>query len=298
MPPVAAAGAARALGLDAPTATRATGLATAGTGGVKAAFGTDAKPVLCGCAAEAGLTAALLAARGLSGPADALENHRGIARLFNDGLFLPEAFDMLGRTWRLLDPGIDVKRIPVCLSSHAAVDGLREILAENRLALADVEAVACDVTPIVAANLAYPRPSSPREAQFSLEFALAAVLVHGDVTLALLEPDALGDSRLRATMARISMRSSERWQREPALTARCPEAAHVTVVVRDGKHFERLAAAARGTVGRPLGDAEIRAKFMACAERAIGGKPAERLLERLETIERLGSPRELLAGIA
>src|SRR3954453_5480895 len=94
--------AARILGLDAQSTPCALGLAVAGTGGAKACFGTDGKPVLCGRAAERGVLAALMARAGITGPWDAFENSRGFASLFNGGTFNPKALDGLGRGGRLV----------------------------------------------------------------------------------------------------------------------------------------------------------------------------------------------------
>lgn len=77
----AAAAAARGLGLDEGRTRMALAIAGAQASGLKAAFGTDAKPYMAGRAAAAGVEAALLAAAGVTGPADVLENSRGFCRL-------------------------------------------------------------------------------------------------------------------------------------------------------------------------------------------------------------------------
>jgi 2-methylcitrate dehydratase PrpD len=156
----AAAATARLLKLDATATASALGLALAGTGGVKAAFGTNAKPLLAGRAAEAGVAAALLAAAGASGPRNAVEHPRGFAVLFNGGTFDARAIAALGTRWHLVDPGIDVKRIPVCLSSHAAVDAVQDLVAQHGLAVGGIRRITCDVPPVVAANLTFDRPQT------------------------------------------------------------------------------------------------------------------------------------------
>lgn len=201
----AAAAASRLLGLDAEATASALGIALAGTGGAKAAFGTDAKPLLAGRAAEAGVIAALLAANGASGPHQAAEHARGFAGLFNDGVFDGAASASLGTTWRMLDPGVDIKRIPVCLSSHAAVDAVVELVERHGVPLDDIAAIVCDVPPVVIANLIHDRPATRQQAQFSMPFAIAVSLRFGDLTLAHLDDAILHAATLSALMGKVTM---------------------------------------------------------------------------------------------
>ena len=124
-----------------------------------------------------------LALAGMTGPADAFENSRGFPRLLNDGIWEDGAVEAIGRDWLMRTPGIDIKRIPVCLSAHAAVDALMDIVVEHGLDRSAISRVICDVGPVVHANLVYDRPVSPQEAQFSLPFCIGATLVHGDLSL-------------------------------------------------------------------------------------------------------------------
>jgi 2-methylcitrate dehydratase PrpD len=292
----AAMAAARARHLDAAVTARALGLAVAGTGGVKACFGTDAKPVLCGRASETGVTAVEIAAHGITGPLDAFENGLGLVALFNDGMFDHGAIQELGQRWRLLDPGIDVKRVPLCLSAHAAVDCIQSLFLEHGLAAGDVERVICDVPAVVAANLAYPQPGSVQEAQFSMNFAIAVATVFGDVALSHLDSAVLADPRVGEMLRRVETLTGARWN-DLDLLRRSPEGAFVMLLTRDGQSFERFSGSARGTALLPLTDGEIDAKFIDCAGSVIGARQAEALLCRLHCVAELSSVRALLDGI-
>lgn len=286
----AAAAAACAMGLDAASVAAAIAIATAGTGGAKSCFGTDGKPLLCGRAAEAGLVAATLAAHGASGPVFAFEDRRGFAALFNGGTWDPRPIAALGSSWSLIDPGVDVKRIPVCLSAHAAVDTVMELMAESRLTPGDLQRIDCDVSGVVMANLVHSRPSTSQEAQFSLPFAIACALVHGDIRLEHLDDAILGSPQLQALMARVRMSSSARWAPGSALLRDHPEAAYVVVRTRDGRRFERLGRYARGMRQRPLTPAQLDEKFMNCASRAECSNAAA-LLACLRSVDTLPSIR-------
>lgn len=283
----ACAAACCALRLDARQTAAALGLAAAGAGGTKAVFGTDAKALLVGQTAEAGVRAALLAQAGCSGPADALDGHTGLAALVNGGAFDFEALARLGAHgnahWRLLQPGIDVKRIPVCLSSHAAVDALRELIAEGADP-ARIERVVCDVPPIVVRNLKYAEPVTPQQAQFSLPFAIAATLLLGDISLSSLTQAVVTRPDIVRAMHMVDMTSSARWA-DPAMDTAAPEGAHVQVRMRDGRTLSRFRAMANGSSRHPLDAQAIGRKFLECASRAM---PEERARRTLAALMKLG----------
>ncbi|KAF1046259.1 MAG: 2-methylcitrate dehydratase [Herbaspirillum frisingense] len=259
----ACAATAKLLGLDQRQTAAALGLAAAGAAGIKACFGTDGKAFLAGRAAEAGVTAALMAQAGASGPPDAFEHRYGFARLFNGGRFDAQAFDALGRRWTLEDPGVDVKRIPVCLSAHAAVDAVMALAREHGIEVDAIDAISCNVPPIVIANLIHDDPRTPQQAQFSMPFAIAASLLYGTLTLAHLSDATLADGRLRGLMAKVSMVSGAVWE-DPAYRATAPEGAEISIALRDGRVLQGFRDFARGAARYPLSAAELDAKFLGC----------------------------------
>lgn len=281
----AAAASAKALGLDGRTAADAIAFALCGTGGLRACFGTGAKPLLAAQAAANGVRAARLAARGLAVPHGVVEDPRGFARLIAAGHFDPTALDALGRRWRLLDPGIDTKLYPVCLSAHAAIDAVRDLMAERGLAPGDIRTVDCRVPPVVAANLTYNRPMTSGEARFSLPFAVACAMLHGTLALDHLDEAALGDPVLRQAIDRVRMTADPEWNADPDRARSAPEGAEVGIETTSGERLVRFCASARGTVARPLSAAEHAAKFLTCATLAVGPDGAERLHRKLRRLE-------------
>lgn len=286
----ACAAASHALDLTAAQTAAALALALTGTGGLKAAFGTDAKTLLAGRASEAGVIAALLARQGCSGPLDIVEHSRGLAAMFNAGRLEPLALP--GDRWSLLDPGVDIKRVPVCLSSHAAIDALREILGRGVVALSDIAEIHCDVAPIVIQNLAHDLPVTRQQAQFSMPFAMACTVLLGDVSLATLDDAMLGRTDLMKWMRRVRMFSSDRWH--PDLLDSAPEGAWVRVVRHDGSAVEGFCAMPLGSASRPLSCAQLNDKFMQCSTQAMPLAHAQRLLDELMRLEQLPGVRHLL----
>lgn len=286
----ACAAACHALGLNAAQTASALGLALTGTGGLKAGFGTDAKILMAGRASEVGVMAALLASHGSQGPLDIVEHSRGLSVMFNDGVLLP--LPALGHEWSLLSPGVDIKRIPICLSSHAAVDALRGILREASFSVDEIVEIVCDVPPIVRQNLIHDAPTQRQPAQFSMPFAIAATCLLEDITLDSLTEAAINRPDLQRLMRRVQMLSSDRWQSDLRVSA--PEGAWVSVRCKDGTRVERFCAMPLGSSFNPLSAAQLNSKFLHCAAPVIGADDAHVLLERLDHLERLPKVRALI----
>ena len=279
----AAAAAAKAQGLSALETTSALALAGAQACGPKAIFGTDGKPYLAGRAAAIGVESALLASRGLTGPAALLEDGRGFLHLMNDGQAESEGLDKLGQVWRLVDPGIFFKQYPVCSAAHAAVELTQRLLEENGIRGDRVRKVICEVAPVVALSLVHDRPETPQQAQFSLPFAVGTMLEYGQLRVEHLRAEALSDQRIREAMVKVEMR------RVDALDCKdAPEAARVTLVTGDGIEITGYLGEPTGMPGNPMSNELLYEKFHRCATAGgLSDGEARTLLEHLTHIEDL-----------
>ena len=288
----AALATAKARRLDAAATVNALAIAAAESTGMKAIIGTDAKPYQAGRAA-AGVQCGLLAAQGLSGPAAVFEDDRGFAKLLNDGIAEPEHFAGLGRKWRLLEPGILFKRYPVCSAAAASAELAGHLMTENGIARDDVVSVTCEVPPLVLSSLVHDNPTTTREAQFSMSFAVGCILAFGDISLDHLNSATLADRHLRAAMSKVEMRLSDELANDPTVPERCPEGAYVTLDLADGRRLGNFLPRPRGMPGNPISDQALEDKFRDCFR--FGGFSEERAsrvanrIWRLDTIDDLSS---------
>jgi 2-methylcitrate dehydratase PrpD len=291
--PGSAVATAKALRLDAAATVNALAIATAETTGMKAIFGSDAKPYQAGRAAAAGIQCGLLAAQGMNGPVAVFEDDRGFARLLNDGISEPEHVANLGRVWRLLEPGILFKQYPVCSAAAASAELTGRLMTENGIALDDVVGVTCEVPPLIELSLVHNNPQTPREAQFSMPFAVGCILAFGDISLDHLNLATLSDRRLRSAMARVEMRLSAELVNDPTVPERCPEGAYIVLDLADGRQLRDFLPRPRGMPGNPVSDEALEDKFRDCFR--YGGVSEERArrvaqrLWRLETINDLSA---------
>jgi 2-methylcitrate dehydratase PrpD len=282
----AAAAAATTLGLDAAGCAHALGLAGSFTGGTWAfmADGAMSKRVHPGRAAEIGLTAALLARRGVTGPAQVLDAPWGglyaacapgesdpaaIARHIDDG-------------YRILRKGF--KPYPVCWGINSSADAALALREKGHLTAADVTRVRITISEMSRRMIGGPRTASLLDAQMSVTYAVAAILVRGHLDLRDFEDAALADPAVHAMMARIDLIV------DPAAHG---ERQTVEIETRGGRRLHDRVENPRGHWDNPLSDALLRAKFLALAGPALGPEAA-RGADLVGELERPGALAMLL----
>lgn len=263
----AAAGAAKLLELDAEQTANAISMAAVNAFGMIGVLGTAAKPLLAGRAASMATEVAYLAKAGFNSPKAAFEDRRGFLALMNDGQQHAVGLAELGKTWRLVDPGILFKRYPVCSAVQAAGEMTERLIGDNNLGFDDIAEVRCDVTELVDISLVYDRPKSPEEAQFSMPFALGAIIADGRLGPEHLDPERLRDPRLLAAMEKVVKRQSDDVD-TPEMRERCPEGARVTIKTTAGTEHSGYLGAPTGMPETPLSDEALGQKFHDCAKLA------------------------------
>ena len=291
----AVAGAARLMHLNPEVIARALSFVAVGVGAIRALRGADTKHYYCGRAAETGVIAAMMADRGGSAPVDVFEDRNGVLRIINDSLFESKYIEKLGREFSLRAPGVDIKRYPVCYASHAAIDAMLEILESNNLKPEDIDRVTCLVPPIVASNLSYTAPVTGVQAQFSMQFSIAAVILYRGVGLEHLRKDTLERADLRNLMKRVTMHVGDLPSGVECRNVISPEWANVSVTTRDGISQEVFCGSARGSAAHPLSDSEIDKKFLACAGQVMNSEDTPRCLGLLKNIDQVRDVRSLFS---
>jgi 2-methylcitrate dehydratase PrpD len=221
-------------------------------------FGTMCKSLHPGRAAQGGLTAALLAAKGFTSSEQAIEAPRGFARVLSTK-FDPEVITAgLGERFELLS---NMYKPYACgLVVHAAIDGCIEIRREHGLAPDAIEAVELTVSPLVLKLTGKPSPQSGLEGKFSVYHAVAAAIVHGAAGEAQFSDACVRDPRVVALRNRVSAREDSAIGRTEA---------RVTIRTRDGRAFGRHVEHALGTLARPMSDADLEAKFRGLAREVL-----------------------------
>jgi len=278
----AAAAASRVLELSADAVAHAIAIAASEASGLKENFGSMVKPLHAGLAARHGMLAAFLAGEGMTGSARALDGPQGFLHAMDADREDPaREIGDLGKRWEMLDTGITVKLYPSCAGTHPTLDALLDLRAREKFTDGDVDRIEIDVDPIVPTILIYSRPTTALEAKFSMPFCAAAAVVFGSVGIDTFDEGRIRDPRVEGMMARIAMRvDPDVGQGSPALTE-----ARVRVRLKTGRTLSQDAHGARGYSDRPASDADLDAKFMACATRVLSRERAALALEYLRGVE-------------
>jgi 2-methylcitrate dehydratase PrpD len=294
----AAAASARLLGLSAERTAQALAIAASMASGIKANFGTDCKPLHAGHAARCGLEAALLAQAGLTANPRALEHPDGFGSTYGTGS--PPAWDLatagLGAPHEIVDPGVGVKRFPACASTHQALDATLALAEEHALEAAAVESVECAVYYLAPHQLIYDRAETPLQGKFSMPYCVSVALLDRAVGFAQFTDERVRRTDVQSLMPRVRMVIHPDQTGRECLPTRFSE---VTIRLRDGRQIRRRVQQAKGQPGNPLSDADLAAKFLDCAARALPPERAESLLaavERLDTLADVSVLARLLAA--
>jgi 2-methylcitrate dehydratase PrpD len=296
----AAAAGAKLLGLDADGIGHALGIAASMGGGVIEAnrAGGTVKRLHCGWAAHAGLTAALLARAGYTGPPTVLEGRFGFYRAFLDGKYDPTPVVAgLGERWEV--PGIFFKPYPANHYTHAGIDAALAIRAKHRIdpdrvRRIDLGAAAPALRTIGEPRQEKTRPRSGYHAQFSGPFTVAAALLGGGglgVSFADFTDEKARDPARLALAAKVHTFVDEACDR--LFPHRFP--AVLRIEMNDGTVHEERVMENRGGPGNPLSDDELRRKFALNASQALQAERVERLAEAIFALDRSGDAGTLLA---
>ncbi len=252
------------------------------------------KPLHAGLAARNGVLAALLARAGMTASDLALDGPQGFLHAMDsEGSSLADAITDLGSRWEILDTGITVKLYPSCAGTHPSLDAVLDLRRREAFTADEVERVDIDVDSIVPTILIYDRPATGLQGKFSLPFCAAAAVAFGRVGIDTFDAATLTHPEVTALMSRVTMRV------DPALDHGAPPLTHarVHVTLRDGRVLTQEAQGARGYPEQPASDAELDAKFMACARRALPEDRAERALGLLRRVDRLDDVTSLSSAL-
>lgn len=296
----AAAASARLLRLDARQAAFAVSIATSMAAGYMSQFGTMVKPLHAGLAAKSGLLAAGLARAGLDAGLDTLDGPTGMNRLMvgpdyeelrdtlvhvEHGQNLRFETGSVGEPLLLLSSGLKAKRFPNCGSAHRAMDGLQALIEAHGFGPGEVEAIHVRAPVTHLANLMYTAPRDALQAKFSMEHALACLLVTGNCTLADFTDEAATSPELQALYPRI--------HRHPVDKAEGEFPTEIEVILADGRRFDTSVPWPAGSLAVPFTDAQLRAKYEGCVAGILAPEKAGALAAALERLADLPSIEEL-----
>ena len=244
-------------------------------------------------AARNAVFAALLAQRGMSGPAPLFEGDKGFMKLVSGPFELPP----LGREviqgessgrFKILETYI--KHFPVEYHAQTAVEAalaLRKELIEAEGPdvidhLSEIEIGSYDVAiEIIGRDPEKWQPASRETADHSFPYCVAVALRDGRVTLHSFIEKRLGDPALRELMKKT------RVVREPEFVDRYPESmpTRITVRTQAGRSYRKQVDIPLGHPLHPMSDREVEEKFRRLVQGRLPRLRVSKLLDAVWTLD-------------
>ncbi|TXI10272.1 MAG: hypothetical protein E6Q76_04380 [Rhizobium sp.] len=256
--------------------------ASQGTGIVKQA-GMGAHTFEAGFAARNGICAASLAKLGLDGAPGILEGVGGMTDLIGG----VTNFDLVDG-FRTAEIGI--RKYPCCGLLQRNIDGMSDLISEQKLTIDAVESVEVEVNHTFAMYMKYAEPVTAAQTRFSIEHAIAACFLERPVFLASFTDEAAHDPRYMEIRRKVKMTVHPEWER-----GYFPQPAIITVRLKDGRTITRECVFARGDAGHPASRADISGKYQGAIDfvGVLSQPQADKAAQMIATLDDVSDVSEL-----
>jgi len=270
------AAAAKLLGLKGDNLLSGFGIAASFAAGIRCNFGTMTKPLHVGRAAENGVTAALLAARGFTADPDALDGTWGFYTVHGGGVSAEKIAQGFGKTWTIVDPGVSIKPYPCGVLTHPTIDLMLKLVTQHDVEAADIVAVKVHAGTNILKPIRYPIAANHLQAKFSLPAALAMIALARKAGKREFSDEFVSSPAMQAMQRRISTELDPEIEKLGFDKMR----SRIRIDLKDGRKIEGWADERyRGGPENPLSDADLEAKVRSCCEGVLDEKSQAMLIE-------------------
>jgi 2-methylcitrate dehydratase PrpD len=288
--------AARILRLDEEQAVNALGIAGSQAAGSMEYLtdGVYTKRFHAGWASKGGLTAALLAREGFTGPKTIIEGNFGFLKGYSEESHPERLFSDWGNPYKIMKTSI--KPYACCRYKQGPIDCILQIMQANQLTHADVKRIRAGVLSAGFSLVADPiekkrHPETIVDAQFSMPFGAAVAVVFGNAGLDQYTTEALHSKDVLDIMACVDC------YKDSSLDGLYPSKwpAEAIIETTDGKTFTSRIEYPKGDPENPLSWEDIQDKFLNMVSTVYSTKQANNIIGcvvNLEKIENVSSVLE------
>jgi 2-methylcitrate dehydratase PrpD len=289
--------AAKLLQLGAESMARAAGIAGSFASGLLECWvdGTQTKFLHPGWSAQSGITAAMLARSGVTGPAQVFEGrwglfashvqdpnaHRDFARIHAD----------LSKHWESRNSSF--KPFPAAHVIHPYISAAIRLRGKYSIRPSDIESVDCPVTQFIVSIVCEPiaekhAPASDSHGRVSLQYSVAEALFFGE-----LGKHAYSD-RSRRNPELLALARKVRYHVDPDYPGPGRFKGALTVRLKDGRQFTEVEEYNRGSAENPMTYQELRAKFEDNASGFLSADARARVADQVGHLDTLPDAKVLL----
>lgn len=272
----AAAAAGKLLGLDEQRMTWALGIAGTQSSGFREMFGTMCKSFHPGRAAQNGLASAFLAERGFTSSNQVIEAKRGFATVMSTKQDYGEITRDLGKSFEV---ALNTYKPFACgIVIHPVIDGCIQLRNEHGLKAEGIERITVRVNPLVLELTGKKAPQVGLEGKFSVYHSAAVAVIHGAAGEREYSDAVVRDPRIVALRDRVEAIADKSVHEAEA---------DVSIRLKNGTKLDKHVKHAIGSLERPMGDADLEAKFRGLADGVLSREETDRLIGLCWTIETL-----------
>jgi 2-methylcitrate dehydratase PrpD len=268
-------------------------IAASSSSGIRVNFGSMTKPLHVGRAAQNGIVAAQLAARGFTGGADALDPPWGFFASFSHG----EGFDShrivgkLGNPHTIVWPGVSIKPYPCGVLGHPTMDAMRRLVIDNDVKPDDIVAIRVRAGTNILNPLRYDIANNELEAKFCPAFMVSAIALRRKAGIHEFNDDFVCSEPVQAMMKKVDRVldkdiEAQGWEKIRSI---------VEVDLADGRTLVQKADERyRGGPDLPFTREDLFEKFSDCATLLLSPERIADVFFRLERLEEVGNVREVV----
>ncbi len=246
-----------------------------------------------GWPAQAGVTAAMLAQRGFTGP---IEHHRGRERHAAFVLHHRRAYhgraltDRLGETWEM--PLWETKWFAAWGGSHSGIEAVLTLREEHDLTPEQIDSIEVGISEKIYPKTQRSVPRSILAAQHNLPFIIGAAFYYDLHDPRVWQDSILDDERVLAIAARVKAHVDQEIN-DIVLATRDLGGTKLTIDLSDGRQVSTYVRYTKGTLDNPLSPAELDDKFRMMSGAALGPQQVDALSDLLTNLERSARPLDM-----
>ncbi len=260
--PTAALTAGRVIGLDEEKMVNAFGIAyhQCSGNGQCTVDGALTKRMGPGFSVRGGVTASLLAQRGVTGAKNCLEGECGLFKVYHYGEYDRDILTHdLGHHFEGIN--VSIKPYPCCRGVHPSIDATLALRNKHDINPKEIKEILFTTGAANHKLLCTPfeakvRPRNPVDAQFSIPWGIATILAKGRVTMGDYTPEAIADPRVLDLTGKLKAGVDHSLDNPRGI-----EPARIKVVMNNGDIFTEQVQFALGTPSRPMSFDDCVKKF-------------------------------------
>jgi 2-methylcitrate dehydratase PrpD len=234
------------------------------------------KPLHVGRAAENGVTAALLAARGFTADPDALDGPWGFYAVQGGGVSPEKISQGFGKTWTIVDPGVSIKPYPCGVLTHPTIELMLKLVTDNDVKPDDIASVKVYAGTNILNPIRYPVAANHLQAKFSLPAALAMIALARKAGKREFSDEYVGSAAMQDMQRKITTEFDPEIEKMGFDKMR----SRITVRLKDNRTVEgRADERYRGGPDNPMTDQELENKARSCCEGVLDQEATARLIQ-------------------